>query len=353
MNILGCDIIKNLFWKLAGGGSLVGAGASLGARARRVAHLGACLQRIEAYLEVLEVSRRARAMGGSGKVYAVRTGWRTGIFRAWPECEAAVKKFPGAEFKSFSNVSEARQYVGDKKSRGGQGEEVQQASWGNTIPFSEASALAQRQQVALAQRQAHEEELRMLEEAEKRARAEAAMRAAEEAARQAAARQAQAEAAHAEAAARGAELRRTQPHKRSVEGAARRNTHKKQKKKEKKALGGGAGDAAGSASEQQEVQEPAEPAVAERELVLRRQLLAQRKLNGALAKRAARERALGFQSGVRRQKKVMEDARRAKKKKRTVRQQRGVAGAARRHKTGINKPGKAHNSGAPLHARAS
>ena len=277
-------------------------------------------------------------------MYAVRTGWRTGIFRSWPDCEAAVKKFPGAEFKSFSNVSEAQQYVGDEKSRGEQAGQVQQVSWGNSVPSREASTLAQRQQAALALRHAREEELRMLEEAERRAHAETAKRAAEEAAQQAAAQQAKAELAHAEAAARGAELRRTQPHKRSAEGAARRNALKKQKKKAKLALDGAVG-------EQLAAQANAEPAAPEREVELRRQLQAQRKLNGALAKRAARERARGFQSGVRRQKKVMEDARRAKKKKRTARQQRGVAGASRRHK-GVPKLGKGHPTGTPR-ARAS
>lgn len=47
-----------------------------------------------------------------GKVYAVRKGKRTGIFYDWDETKAAVDGFPGAEFKSFKNETEAKAYLG-------------------------------------------------------------------------------------------------------------------------------------------------------------------------------------------------------------------------------------------------
>lgn len=46
-----------------------------------------------------------------GKVYAVRKGKKVGIFNTWKECEEVVKGFSGAEFKSFSNLNEAKDYL--------------------------------------------------------------------------------------------------------------------------------------------------------------------------------------------------------------------------------------------------
>lgn len=45
------------------------------------------------------------------KVYAVRKGKTTGIFYTWKECEEAVKGFSGAEFKSFTNIKDAKEYL--------------------------------------------------------------------------------------------------------------------------------------------------------------------------------------------------------------------------------------------------
>lgn len=45
------------------------------------------------------------------KVYAVKNGRRTGIFDTWPECEAQVIGFPGAQYKSFKAREEARAYL--------------------------------------------------------------------------------------------------------------------------------------------------------------------------------------------------------------------------------------------------
>ena len=46
------------------------------------------------------------------KVYAVRKGRTTGIFMSWDDCKAQVDGFPGAEYKSFSDPSDAMAYLG-------------------------------------------------------------------------------------------------------------------------------------------------------------------------------------------------------------------------------------------------
>lgn len=45
------------------------------------------------------------------KYYAVRKGFKTGIFTAWDECQSYIHGFSNAEFKSFSSESEARKYL--------------------------------------------------------------------------------------------------------------------------------------------------------------------------------------------------------------------------------------------------
>ncbi|MBE5958851.1 MAG: RNase H [Lachnospiraceae bacterium] len=46
------------------------------------------------------------------KYYAVKVGNTTGIFDNWEECKASVNGFPGALYKSFTNISEAYNYMG-------------------------------------------------------------------------------------------------------------------------------------------------------------------------------------------------------------------------------------------------
>ncbi|MCM1295860.1 MAG: ribonuclease H family protein [Muribaculaceae bacterium] len=45
------------------------------------------------------------------KYYAVKNGRRTGVFATWPECEAQVKGFPGAVYKSFKSQAEAEAFA--------------------------------------------------------------------------------------------------------------------------------------------------------------------------------------------------------------------------------------------------
>lgn len=46
------------------------------------------------------------------KIYAVKKGKTTGIYRNWEECRASVEGYPGAEYKGFSSENEAMEYLG-------------------------------------------------------------------------------------------------------------------------------------------------------------------------------------------------------------------------------------------------
>ncbi len=49
------------------------------------------------------------------KFYAVRHGRRPGIYTTWPACEAQVKRFPQADYKSFSTREQAESFLaGDR-----------------------------------------------------------------------------------------------------------------------------------------------------------------------------------------------------------------------------------------------
>lgn len=46
------------------------------------------------------------------KYYAVRKGKTAGIYMNWDDCKAQVQGFSGAEYKSFSTITEAEAYMG-------------------------------------------------------------------------------------------------------------------------------------------------------------------------------------------------------------------------------------------------
>lgn len=46
-----------------------------------------------------------------GKVYAVKSGRKTGIFQSWKECEKQVKGYSGAQYKSFTSAADAKSYL--------------------------------------------------------------------------------------------------------------------------------------------------------------------------------------------------------------------------------------------------
>ena len=47
-----------------------------------------------------------------GKVYAVKVGKKTGIFKTWEECKKQVEGYSGAKFKSFKTIEDAKKYLG-------------------------------------------------------------------------------------------------------------------------------------------------------------------------------------------------------------------------------------------------
>lgn len=51
-------------------------------------------------------------MGKSkNKYYAVRKGFIPGIYFSWEDCLKQTKNFSGAQFKSFTNILEAEEYI--------------------------------------------------------------------------------------------------------------------------------------------------------------------------------------------------------------------------------------------------
>ena len=181
--------------------------------------------------------------------------------------------------------------------------------------------------------------------------------------------QAQAQAAEAaERAARTAELRRSQPGKRSAAEKARRNKLQKQRKRQRAQAGSqaeaavtsaagdqseptdetGATTADGSSAEPLSLCAPqsASAALQEaalREAALRARLAGQKQLNGAIRKRSERESRLAFGRAKRKLQREAAEAKQAKSKQRNVKQLRGVAGSARRTKAALKQQKKARN----------
>ena len=48
------------------------------------------------------------------KYYAVKKGRKIGIYLSWDDCKEQVDGFEGAEYKSFSDITEAEAYLTDK-----------------------------------------------------------------------------------------------------------------------------------------------------------------------------------------------------------------------------------------------
>lgn len=46
------------------------------------------------------------------KIYAVKKGLVPGIYNSWEECKAQVDGYSGAEYKSFKNIEQAKEYLG-------------------------------------------------------------------------------------------------------------------------------------------------------------------------------------------------------------------------------------------------
>ncbi len=46
------------------------------------------------------------------KFYAVKNGYNTGIYNTWEECRKQVNGYGGAQYKSFSRIEDAEEYLG-------------------------------------------------------------------------------------------------------------------------------------------------------------------------------------------------------------------------------------------------
>lgn len=49
------------------------------------------------------------------KYYGVKVGKTTGIFTSWDECKASVGGYPGAQYKGFPTLEEAKAYMGEEQ----------------------------------------------------------------------------------------------------------------------------------------------------------------------------------------------------------------------------------------------
>lgn len=49
------------------------------------------------------------------KYYAVRKGRKIAVFETWVECQEATKGYPGAQFKSFSDLGQAKSYLEEEE----------------------------------------------------------------------------------------------------------------------------------------------------------------------------------------------------------------------------------------------
>ena len=45
------------------------------------------------------------------KYYAVRVGKMPGIYLTWDDCKSMVDGYPGAVYKSFTNIEEAERFL--------------------------------------------------------------------------------------------------------------------------------------------------------------------------------------------------------------------------------------------------
>lgn len=59
-------------------------------------------------------SRKRKADPNLPKFYAVRSGYKPGIYMAWPDCQAQIAGFKGAQFKSFTTREDAAAFVAGK-----------------------------------------------------------------------------------------------------------------------------------------------------------------------------------------------------------------------------------------------
>lgn len=81
-------------------------------------------------------------MAKKQKVYAVKAGWKPGIFDTWSACEASIKGYSCAEYKSFSSLSEAQAYLNDGNAVGTKSDDMEDISGLPEIPAASDSLTA-------------------------------------------------------------------------------------------------------------------------------------------------------------------------------------------------------------------
>lgn len=73
------------------------------------------------------------------KYYAVRKGMTPGIFESWTECQNAIKGFSKAEYKSFSTLSEAEDFIQGKTKEAALEQELQNLPPNRLIAYVDGS----------------------------------------------------------------------------------------------------------------------------------------------------------------------------------------------------------------------
>lgn len=56
------------------------------------------------------------------KCYAVKKGRKPGIYYSWAQCQAQINGYPRAQFKGFSTIAEAEQWLSGQENTSGSGE---------------------------------------------------------------------------------------------------------------------------------------------------------------------------------------------------------------------------------------
>lgn len=71
--------------------------------AKRIQHLESDVGDWETNLSKLEINCQPHTMEVQ-KIYAIRHGFRRGLFRSWEECKQQVSGYYGAEFRRFRSL---------------------------------------------------------------------------------------------------------------------------------------------------------------------------------------------------------------------------------------------------------
>lgn len=86
------------------------------------------------------------------KYYGVRVGRKPGIYTSWQDCREQVIRFPGASYKGFATLQEAKAFMGPEAASGGREGEGAWAAGPETAPSAaDAPPLTEESMAALTQ----------------------------------------------------------------------------------------------------------------------------------------------------------------------------------------------------------